>query len=136
MKKSLIVAMLLIGAVWAEPKEVISTPDAPHPVGPYSQAIKKGDWLFMSGQIGDKTESLEEQTRHALRNLKAVLAANDMTMDQVVNVTCYLTNIDDFDRMNAVYAEFFPTAPPARNTVQVARLPDGVSVEFTAIAVR
>ncbi len=142
--KKLYLALFLIGSLglgWAQPKEVIFSADAPAPIGPYSQAIRCGDLLFLSGQIGVNPQtkkvigdSIEEQTRQVLDNLKAVLAANDMTLADVVSTTVYLKDMGDFAKMNAVYATYFPSAPPARATVQVARLPLDVSVEISAIA--
>jgi 2-iminobutanoate/2-iminopropanoate deaminase len=124
-------------------KKVISTPAAPNAIGPYSQAIRAGKTLYLAGQIAidPKTnqvlsnESIEEQTRRVLENLTAVLAADGLTMDHVVTTTVFLKDLSEFDKMNAVYATYFKNAPPARATVEVARLPRDVKVEISAIAV-
>jgi 2-iminobutanoate/2-iminopropanoate deaminase len=117
---------------------------APEPVGPYSQGIEHGDWVFLSGQIpldpgtGKLVAGeIEEQTRRVLQNLGAVLAAAGLSLDDVVRTTIYLTDLVHFPRVNEVYAEHFRRDPaPARATVQVAGLPLGAAVEIDAIAVR
>ncbi|MEU6658303.1 RidA family protein [Streptomyces sp. NPDC046821] len=123
----------------------IVTPDAPAAIGPYSQGINAGNLTFVSGQlpIDPKTgaipagASIEDQTRQALRNVEAVLKAEGMSAKHVVSTTVYVADLDDFARLNAVYAEFFnSSAPPARATVEVARLPRDAKVEISAIAVR
>ncbi|PZT71399.1 RidA family protein [Streptomyces sp. SW4] len=123
----------------------ISTPDAPAAIGPYSQGISTGRLVFVSGQLpidpatGEipAGATVEEQTRRALRSVQAVLEADRLTLRHVVNTTVYLSDLDDFARFNAVYAEFFgSSAPPARATVEVARLPRDAKVEISAIAVR
>jgi len=122
-------------------KESISTNFAPKALGPYSQAIKYGNQLFLSGQIAldpatneMSTGDVEVQTRIVLANLKAVLAANDMTMDNVLMATVYLKDLGDFAKMNAIYAEYFKESPPARATVQVSGLPKNALVEISFIA--
>jgi len=122
-------------------KRVIESPKAPAPIGPYSQAIQAGDLVFVSGQIpidaqtGDVVMgSVEEQAERVLENIKHVLAAAGTSLDAVVKTTVFLQNMDDFPRVNAVYATFFTDAPPARSCVEVARLPRGVLVEIEAIA--
>lgn len=123
-------------------KEVIATKSAPEAIGPYSQAIKAGPMLFLSGQIPIdprnnalmKDASIEDQTKLVLENLKAVLAANGMTMDNIVSTSVFLKDLNDFAKMNAVYGTYFTAAPPARATVEVARLPRDVKVEISAIA--
>jgi 2-iminobutanoate/2-iminopropanoate deaminase len=124
-------------------KKVISTPNAPEAIGPYSQAIAVGNTLYLAGQIpiDPKTKqlmlgSIEEQTRLVLDNLKAVLEANGMTMDNVVATQVFMKDLNEFAKMNGVYGEYFKSAPPARATVEVARLPRDVKVEISAIAVR
>ena len=124
-------------------KKVISTPDAPAAVGPYSQAIATGDLLFCAGQIpldpltNDLVEGgITSQTTRVLENLKAVLAASEMTFADVVKSTVFLTDLSDFAAMNAVYARYFTDPFPARSTLQVAALPRGASVEIEAIAAR
>ena len=122
-------------------KEVVLTDDAPAPVGPYSQAIKVSGFVFVAGQIpidpatGEMPDGIAEQTRLALRNLTAVLDAAGASVADVVKTTVLLQNLDDFAAMNAVYAEIFSVAPPARACVEVARLPKGALVEIEAIAV-
>jgi 2-iminobutanoate/2-iminopropanoate deaminase len=121
-------------------KETIRTSNAPAPVGPYSQAVKVGNTLYCSGQIplnpadGSIPEGIEAQTRQVLKNLEAVLTAGGADFSTVVKTTVFLKDMNDFPAMNAVYAEAFTGAPPARSTVQVARLPKDVLVEIDAIA--
>ena len=123
-------------------KKVIATTDAPKAVGPYSQAIEVNGTLYISGQIpvnpadGSVPESIEEQSRQALKNVGAILAAAGLTYGDVVKTTVLLADIADFAAMNAVYAEFFTSDKPARACFQVAALPMGVKVEVEAIAVR
>ena len=124
-------------------KTVISTADAPSAIGPYSQAIRVGDLLFVSGQIpidpstGKLIEQtdIKAQTHRVLENLSAILRAAGGSTDNVVRTTVFLRNMSDFADMNSVYAEYFRTAPPARSTVEAARLPRDVSVEIDCIAV-
>jgi 2-iminobutanoate/2-iminopropanoate deaminase len=123
-------------------KKVIKTNKAPEAIGPYSQGIIANGMIFASGQIaidpatGElNTGSIEDQTRLVLNNLKAVLDEGGCTFDHVIKCTVFLENMDDFSRMNAVYAEFFKPPYPARAAVQVARLPKDVKVEIEAIAV-
>lgn len=121
-------------------KEIIHTSNAPEPVGPYSQAVKAGGTLYCSGQIplnsstGVIPAGIEAQTRQVLENLKAVLTAGGADFPNIVKTTVFLKDMNDFPAMNAVYAEIFTGAPPARSTVQVARLPKDVLVEIDAIA--
>lgn len=124
-------------------KEVVSTPEAPAAIGPYSQAIKTGNMVFLAGQIAldpktgqIKAGAIEEQTRQVLANLSAVLEASGLAAADVVSTTVYLKDLNDFDKMNAVYATFFKDKPPARATVQVAKLPRDALVEIAAIAVK
>ena len=123
-------------------RSVVSTADAPQAIGPYSQAITLDNLVFCSGQIpltpaGDLAEGdIAEQTRQVLTNLKALLAASGSALEHVLKTTVFLVDMGDFAAMNAVYAEFFPSAPPARSTVQVSRLPRDVRVEIEAIALR
>ncbi len=122
--------------------QVISTTNAPQALGPYSQGIRAGEFVFCAGQVGLDPASgkiveggVEAQTRRALQNLSGVLQAAGSSLDRVVKTTVFLANMDDFQKMNAVYAEFFPSTKPARSTVQVARLPRDAAVEIEAIAV-
>ena len=121
-------------------REAIATQAAPAAVGPYSQAIKTGDLVFASGQLGldpatgKLQEGLEAQTRQVLANLEAVLSAAGTSMANVVKTTIFLVDISQFSTVNAIYSTAFPTPPPARSTVQVAALPLGGLVEIEAIA--
>jgi len=122
-------------------RKVVSTDRAPGAVGPYSQAIRTGDLVFASGQValdpatGKLVDGgIEEQTRQVLANLSAVLEAAGTTLERVVRATVYLTDLGDFERVNAIYAEWFPEAPPARVCVEVSRLPKESRVEIDAIA--
>jgi 2-iminobutanoate/2-iminopropanoate deaminase len=124
-------------------KIVISTPLAPAAIGPYSQAIRVGKTVYLSGQIAiDPTTnlfmtgaSIEDQTKRVMENLAGVLTAAGLTLDDVVNTTVYLADLNDFTNMNTVYATFFKNAPPARATIQVAAIPRNGKVAISAIAV-
>jgi 2-iminobutanoate/2-iminopropanoate deaminase len=122
-------------------KTVISTAEAPTAVGPYSQAIAAGGLVFCSGQIPLEPSSgvliegdISSQTKRVLENLAAVLRAYGLTMEQVVKTTVFMTDLANFGEMNTVYAQYFPSDPPARSTIQVAALPKGANVEIEAIA--
>ena len=122
-------------------KRIISTQGAPAAIGPYSQAVVAGDWLFASGQIpiDPATGTLvggpvADQTERVLKNLAAVLEAAGATLDHVVKCTCYLKDMGAFVEMNEVYARFFKESPPARAAVEVSALPKGVDVEIDAVA--
>ncbi len=122
-------------------KQAISTPSAPAAIGPYSQAIRCGNLVFLSGQIplDPETGQIVEgdaavQTARVLQNLSAILDAAGSGMGQVLKTTVYLRNLADFAMMNDVYARFFGDTPPARATLEVARLPRNVSVEIDLIA--
>ncbi|HKQ63330.1 MAG TPA: Rid family detoxifying hydrolase [Candidatus Polarisedimenticolaceae bacterium] len=121
--------------------EIITTPDAPRPVGPYSQAVRAGEFIFCAGHGGFDPGSgrlveggIGAQTAQALRNLAAVLEAGGSSLSRVVKVTVFLHDWNDFQEMNAAYAEFFADDPPARSTVQGQRWPDGSLVAIEAIA--
>ncbi|MDR7866064.1 MAG: RidA family protein [Sporomusaceae bacterium] len=123
-------------------KTIVATNEAPQAIGPYSQAVKANGFLFLSGQIplDPVTGQLvyggvAMQTRQSLVNIKAVLAKEGLTLENVVKTTVFLHDMDDFAAMNKVYAEFFPAEPPARSTIQVARLPKDASVEIEVVAV-
>ena len=143
---SLVAACSFAGVASAQStgKEAIATPNAPHVVGPYSQAIRVGNLLFLAGQVAidPKTNKLieepniEVQTRRVLDNLKVVLESAGMTMDNVVSTAVFMSDINEFQKMNEAYATYFKDRPPARATVQVARLPLNAKVEISAIAVR
>jgi 2-iminobutanoate/2-iminopropanoate deaminase len=124
-------------------KAVVRTEAAPAPYqgAPYSQAIRAGDFVFVSGQLalkpGDKeiaAQTIEEQTEQVMTNLRAILEAAGSGLDRVVKTTVYLQNLDDFQGMNSVYAKHVGDAPPARATIEIARLPSGALVEIDAIA--
>lgn len=121
-------------------RETISTPNAPKAVGPYSQAIMLNGTLYVSGQLpidpetGKMAEGIENQTRQSLLNMGSILAAAGLEYGDVAKTTVLLADIKDFAAMNAVYAEFFPQAAPARMCYQVAALPMGALVEIDAVA--
>ncbi len=124
-------------------RTTIATEYAPAAIGPYAQAIAAGDFIFCSGQIPlDPTTNtivegaIEIQTRRVLDNLTAVLQAGGSSLEQVVKTTIFLADMGDFATVNGVYAEYFGANPPARSTVQVARLPRDVGIEIEAIALR
>ncbi|HAW60661.1 MAG TPA: deaminase [Actinobacteria bacterium] len=122
-------------------KVAIITEDAPLPVGRYSQAIKVGGFIFVSGQIpidpktGEMVKGgIEEQTRRVLENIKAILEAGDGSLSKVVKISVFLRNLVDFGKVDAIFGEYFPLEPPARETVEVSRLPKDASIEISAIA--
>ena len=122
-------------------REIVATTEAPGAVGPYSQGIVTEGLVFTAGQIpinpaSGKVEaaSIEDQTRQVLRNVDAVLRAAGSGLDKVVKMTVFMTDLGDFQLMNGVYAEFFPSDPPARSAVQVVALPLGVQIEMEAVA--
>lgn len=123
-------------------KTVVSTNEAPQAIGPYSQAIKANGFLFISGQIpldpvtGEVVYGgIEMQTRQVLNNLKAILAKEGLSFSNAVKTTVFLQDMNDFAAMNKIYTEYFEVDPPARSTIQVARLPKNVAVEIELIAV-
>lgn len=123
-------------------KKIIQTHQAPTAIGPYSQAIQHGNWLFVSGQIPLDPASgnvvsgdIKAQTRQVLNNLQAIIHASGLTLQQVVKCTCFLKNMNEFREFNEVYTEFFGSILPARECVEVSRLPRDVLVEVSAIAV-
>jgi len=122
-------------------KTVIATDLAPSAIGPYSQAIRTEDLLFISGQLpmdpqsGDMvTGDIEEQTRRVLDNVKGVLSSVDLEMEDVIKTTLYISDMNDFPRINEVYGEYFSIDPPARACVEVSRLPKDAMIEMEAIA--
>lgn len=123
-------------------RQAIQTNGAPAAIGPYSQAIRSGELVFCSGQLGldpatgELAAGVEAQAERSLRNLQSVLDAAGLTFDDVVKTTIFLTDVNDFAAVNAVYAGFMPEPPPARSTVGVAALPKGGLVEIEAIARR
>ena len=121
--------------------EVIITKSAPAAIGPYSQAIKSGDLIFTAGQIPLDPSTMtiveggiEAQAERVMKNLEAILTEAGSSFAQVVKTTCFLADLADFPAFNAIYATRFPTNPPARSTVQVAKLPMGVLVEVECVA--
>ncbi len=122
--------------------EIIQTDAAPQAIGPYSQGMFMEGWFFSSGQIplnphGEKVEGdIEAQARQVFQNLKAVLAAADLTLGDVIKTTVFVSDLNDFARLNAIYEESFGDHKPARSTVQVARLPLDVDVEIEVVARR
>ncbi len=120
-------------------KTIIYTENAPEPIGPYSQAVLAGDTLYVSGQIAYETSLLGDVTAEAeqvMKNLEAILEAAEMTFENVVKCSIFLKSMDDFAAVNEVYGKRFLVNPPARETVQVARLPKDVQVEISLIAVK
>jgi 2-iminobutanoate/2-iminopropanoate deaminase len=124
-------------------KQKVATTNAPQAIGPYSQAIQLGNLLFVSGQIpidpqtGNLVQGdIEAQTRQVMENLKAVVAAAGMTLADALKATCFLKSMGDFTTFNGVYAGYFGDTPPARETVEVARLPRDVLVEVSLICGR
>ncbi len=123
-------------------REIVATDKAPGAVGPYSQAVRVGDFVFTAGQIpldpatGQMVEGgIEAQARQALTNVSAVLEAAGTSLSNVVKTTVFLADMGEFQAMNGVYAEFFPDAPPARSAVQAAALPLGARIEIETIAI-
>ena len=121
-------------------KKIIATDNAPQAIGPYSQAVHYGDFLFVSGQIaidpgiGDIIEGdIEAQTEQVLKNVSAIIAEAGMSIQNTVKCTCFLKDMNDFVKFNSVYESFFSENPPARETVEVARLPKDALVEVSAI---
>jgi 2-iminobutanoate/2-iminopropanoate deaminase len=121
-------------------KTIINTPDAPKAIGPYSQAVRHGNLLFVSGTLGmdPKTGELagagiETQAERALENLKAIVEAAGMGLQNVLKSTVFLRDMNDFAKFNEIYGRYFPAMPPARETVQVARLPRDAAIEISVI---
>lgn len=125
-------------------KKIITSPNAPAPIGPYNQAILTGNMLFTSGQIALNPvtqelvmETIEIETQQVMNNLKAVLEAADMTFENVIKTSIFISDMNNFGRINEVYATYFDSnTAPARETVEVANLPKFVNVEISMIAVR
>jgi len=123
-------------------KTIINTKDAPQPIGPYSQAVKIDKTLFMSGQIAINPvtgnlmlDNVHEETTQIMRNIGAILKAGGMDYSNIVKTTIFLTNMNNFSSVNEVYGSFFKSDFPARETVQVARLPKDVNIEISVVAV-
>ena len=124
-------------------KTVVYSPEAPEPIGPYSQAIQTGNMLFVSGQIAIQqssgqliTETIVLETEQVMLNLDKVLKAADMDFHNVVKCTIFLKDMNNFPKVNEVYGKYFTENPPARETVEVSRLPKDVNVEISCIAVK
>jgi 2-iminobutanoate/2-iminopropanoate deaminase len=124
-------------------KTVVYSADAPEPIGPYSQAIQTGNMLFISGQIAIQRSSgnilaanIEEETTQVMVNLSEILKAAGMDFTNIVKSSIFLKDMNNFPKVNAIYGTYFPTNPPARETVEVSRLPKDVNVEISCIAVR
>jgi len=144
--KTLLTAVLLGISCFAfsqtATKKIIDTRNAPTPIGPYSQAVEAGGFLYVSGQIAKdpstgamKNDSIKEETLQVMNNLKAVLSSAGLQMQNIVKTTIYLTDINDYKKVNEVYGSFFYNSYPARETVQVAALPAGAKVEISVVAV-
>jgi len=123
-------------------KQLVRTPNAPQPLGPYSQGVKAGNLLFVAGQgaadpkTGQIAEGIETQTRQTLANIKGIVEASGFSMRDVVKVSIFLKNMDDFKKVNEVYKTFFPEDPPARTTVEAKLAAQGMLIEIDAIAYR
>ena len=124
-------------------KNVVFSPSAPAPIGPYSQAIQAGNMLFISGQIAIQqssgkmiTSNIEDEAHQVMKNLHEVLKAASFDFTHVAKTTIFLKDMDNFPKVNAVYGSYFPSDPPARETVEVSRLPKDVNVEISCIAVK
>jgi 2-iminobutanoate/2-iminopropanoate deaminase len=121
-------------------RQTVTTNQAPAAIGPYSQAVRCGNFLYTSGQIGldpntgQLVDGIEAQTRRVMENLRAVLAAQNLRFAHVIKTTVYLADLNHFSTVNGIYAEYFPSDPPARSTVEVARLPKDALVEIELIA--
>lgn len=146
MKKVFLVVPVIILAIalcGCTTRQAITTPNAPQAIGPYSQAIKTGNMLFISGQIGIDPDSgklvengIEAETNQVMKNLNAILTAADFSLDDVVQTQVFLADISEYGQMNEVYASFLGDVPPARAAIQAARLPRDARVEISMIAVR
>ena len=123
-------------------KTKIFTPNAPAAIGPYSQAILSNETLYCSGQIaldkdGNlKNSNIEDETVQIFKNINAILNEVNMTFENIVKSTIFLKNMDDFSTVNSIYAKYFESSPPARETVEVSRLPKNVNIEISVIAVK
>ncbi len=121
-------------------KKSVFSPDAPKPIGPYSQAIEYGGMIFTSGQVSLNAEGavmpddVAGQTKNVLNNLKNILESQGSSLDKVIKTTVFLKDMNDFAKMNEVYAQFFTELPPARSTIEVARLPKDAKVEIEVTA--
>jgi 2-iminobutanoate/2-iminopropanoate deaminase len=124
-------------------KKIIYSPNAPEPIGPYSQAVQAGNMLFVSGQIAIEKSSgkilngsIEEETEQVMKNLQAILSEAGMDFTNVVKCSIFLKDMNNFPKVNEIYGKFFQLNPPARETVEVSRLPKDVNVEISCISVK
>jgi 2-iminobutanoate/2-iminopropanoate deaminase len=124
-------------------KSIIYSSQAPEPIGPYSQAVMAGNMLFISGQIAIQkssgkllTGSIEEETHQVMTNIAEILKAASLDFGNVVKSTIFLKDFNDFAKVNEIYGKYFPSSPPARETVEVSRLPKDVNIEISCIAVK
>lgn len=122
-------------------KEIVFSPNAPEPIGPYSQAVKAGNTLFVSGQIALNNgtmvnANIKEEAGQVMKNVEAILKAAGYDFSNIVKTTIFLKNMGDFPQVNEVYGSFFKSNPPARETVEVSRLPKDANVEISCIAVK
>jgi 2-iminobutanoate/2-iminopropanoate deaminase len=123
-------------------REIVTSPRAPKPAGPYSPGVRANGMVFLSGQIGIDPQSgklveggIQAETARVLENLKTVLEGAGLTLDDVVKTTVFLRDLGDFGQMNEIYAQYFGPIPPARSTIQAARMPRDCSIEIEAIAI-
>lgn len=134
------VCLLLLSCEIQETRHIVSTPDAPPPLGPYSQAVEFDDVIYVSGQIGLNTKgeldtvSIETECKQVMENLAAILRASGSGFEKVIKANIYTTRLDYFRNINAVYGSYFSKNPPARETVGVVSLPKGARVEISMIA--
>ncbi len=143
---SLILAVLIVSLAatpaFSKDREVVAPQKAPKAVGPYSQGIATDDFVFTSGQLplnpdtNDIPQGIEAQARQSLENVKAVLEAGGSSLDKAVKVTIFLKDLNDFGKVNEIYATYFTKNPPARSCVQVARIPRDALIEIEAIGVK
>lgn len=140
MKKLFFVFIIFISSLFSQ-KEIIATDNAPKAIGPYSQAIKFGNFVFVSGQIALNPQSgqlveggIEEQTHQAMKNIEAILLKANVTFDDVLQVQVYLKDLNDYSKFNEIYAQYFSGEFPARAVVEVSRLPRNALVEIMVTA--
>ncbi len=138
----LLAALAIVGNAQTTGKRAVESPDAPKAIGPYSQAIVANGFIFTAGQVGADPKTgvlveggIEAQTEQVLKNIEAVLKAAGSSLDDVVKTAVFLADLNDFAKMNEVYAKRFKTPFPARSTVQVARIPRDAKIEIEAVAV-
>jgi 2-iminobutanoate/2-iminopropanoate deaminase len=123
-----------------ERKEIITTKNAPAAIGPYSQAVRVGEMVFISGQLGidpakgELLSGIENQTRQALKNIEAILKTANSSLDNAIKVTVFLKDMNNFSKMNEIYGEYFTKNPPARSCVEVSKLPKDAEIEIDVIA--